>query len=1177
MAHLSLSLLGPFQVTLHGEPATGFESGKVRALLAYLAVEAHLHPTGDRRPHTRTELAGLLWPDRPDQAAFASLRNALSNLRTATGDRHANPPFLQITHKTVQFNRASDHWLDVAAFQALVETTEADRPAHERLEEAVALYRGGFIQGFSVRGSPEFENWALLVRERLQRQVLDALRRLVAYHDGNGKLERACEMAWRWVELAPWEEEAHRRLMRLLARSGRRGAALAQYEACCQILAKELDVEPEPETTVLYEHIRDRDLDPVRLPPYLRAVRDDDHPIVPFVARERELAQLDGYLAEVLGGQGRVAFITGEAGTGKTALAGEYARRARETHAGLIVAGGNCNAYTGAGDPYLPFREILGQLTGDVESRWAAGAMSTEGARRLWTLMPLAVQSLVETGPDLLDTLLAAPPLAARAATAAPGGAGWRDRLERLLAIDRTDRGQRGLRQVDLYAQVTALLTALAREHPLLLTLDDLQWADAGTIDLLFHLGRRLAGSRILVVGIYRPSEVAVDRDGRRHPLAPLIREFERQFGTVEVHLPQAGDRQFIDAFLDSEPNRLNDSFRGALYRHTGGHALFTVEMLRGMQERGDLVRDQAGRWIQGSAVDWWNLPARVEGVIGERLDRLPAALRETLATASVEGESFTAEVVAQVQGIPASEIVAQLSGDLDRRHRLVVSEGCQPVNPSRGRVSRYRFRHILFQAYAYDGLDEAEGAYLHQAVGNALEQVYAGQTETVAVQLARHYHAAGWMDKAADYYLQAGDRARGFYAYAEARQHYDRALDALAELPDTVSNRRRRVDALIAQTLSSWQSEPPARVLAHLTEAERLARELPGPDGRRGGDRLRLARVYLWLGRAHALHGAYRECVGHYQQALSAARESGDTGLIALSTSAIAQEMISQGDFGKGNALLAQAIPLLHQTGNWSEWVRALAYHGITTTAMGDPAAGLPEIEYARALAQEKNALTEMGQKLLTLAAAYIHVGDPLHAITIARRTVGNAEQSDDRLYVYIAYLWQSWAEIRAGQVEAAATSAAKSEAVMRELGQPITRADFLASVQAEIALGTGNMSEAIAASERAVGIAQEMGSIFTEGMARRAWGQALAALQPPQWDEAEAQLAQSVRLLEAGQLLLEAARTQVAWGAVCRDRGDLAGARAHWEQAAAQWETSGLTHELARTRALIESLACK
>jgi tetratricopeptide (TPR) repeat protein len=849
----------------------------------------------------------------------------------------------------------------------------------------------------------------------------------------------------------------------------------------------------------------------------------------------------------------------------------------------LVVAGGNCNAYTGTGDPYLPFREILGQLTGDVESRWEAGVLSTEGALRLWNLIPLAIQSLVQTGPDLLDTLLAGPPLAARATIAAPGGAGWRDRLERLLATDQAGRGQPGLRQADLYAQVTALLTSLAREHPLLLILDDLQWADAGTIDLLFHLSRRLTGSRILVVGCYRPSELAMDRGGERHPLAPLIHEFRRQFGPIEVHLPQAGDRHFVDAFLDSELNRLGPSFRSALYRHTEGHALFTVETMRGMQERGDLIQDQAGRWIQGPAVDWQTLPARVEGAIGERIDRLPAALRETIKVASVEGEVFTAEVVARVQGLPASGIVAQLSGDLDRRHRLVVSEGSQRANPGEGRISRYRFRHILFQMYAYDGLHEAEAAYLHQAVGNALEQVYVGQTETVAVQLARHYHAAGRMDKAASYYLQAGDRARGLYAYAEARQHYDRALDALALLPDTEGNRRRRVDALIARVSGAWGTDSPEQNLARLGEAERLAQELPSPGGATSGDRLLLARIRFRMGKVHIARGAYSESIRYYKQALLVTQESGDDELTLGLSSAIAQAMVQQGRFGAAEAPLRQAMLRLERADRGLEWFGTLGFHGVVLANMGNCAEGLAEIQRACAWARETNAPTEIAQSYHFLASAYILCGDRPRSIEAARQAVETAEQSGDPFYAYVGYFLQSWAALFAEQYAAGTASVAKAQALAQKLGEPLIHGDWLAAVNAEIAFGAGRVQEAIALAQCAIDIAQGADSIIAEAMARRAWGQALAALAPPvlgkaggaQWDEAESQLAHSLHLLEEGQARLQAARTQVAWGAVCRGRGDLAGARAHWEQAAMQWERSGVTHELARARALIESLA--
>ncbi len=125
-----------------------------------------------------------------------------------------------------------------------------------------------------------------------------------------------------------------------------------------------------------------------------------------FVARQRELAQLDEYLAVVLEGEGRVVFVTGEAGRGKTALMAEFARRAQAVHPELMVASGHCSAYSGVGDPYLPFRDVMGMLTGDVERAWAAGAITRDHACRLWSLVPHAAQALADEGPDLIDVFV---------------------------------------------------------------------------------------------------------------------------------------------------------------------------------------------------------------------------------------------------------------------------------------------------------------------------------------------------------------------------------------------------------------------------------------------------------------------------------------------------------------------------------------------------------------------------------------------------------------------------------------------------------------------------------------------------------------------------------------------------------------------------------------------------
>lgn len=257
MARLALSFLGQWQVTLDAQVVTGFESSKVRALLSYLAMETE-------RPHYREALAGLFWPTVPEPAALASLRQALANLRKTIRDADAEPRFLLITRTTVQFNRASDVTLDVDEFSTLV--ARCDRHSHRRLDccpacagrlqQAADLYCGAFLADLYLNGTVEFETWALLQRQRLQQLAQTALGHLARYYERRGAFDAAQRTLARQLALEPWDEEAHRGLMVVLARSGRRSAALAQYQTCRRLLHEELGVAPAAETVALSEQIR---------------------------------------------------------------------------------------------------------------------------------------------------------------------------------------------------------------------------------------------------------------------------------------------------------------------------------------------------------------------------------------------------------------------------------------------------------------------------------------------------------------------------------------------------------------------------------------------------------------------------------------------------------------------------------------------------------------------------------------------------------------------------------------------------------------------------------------------------------------------------------------------------------------------------------------------------------
>lgn len=315
-ARLEILLLGPFSVHLAGKPVMEFASDKERALLAYLAANPD-------QPHRRERLAGLLWPESPERAARASLRNALAHLRRAIGSAHASNAPLESTYQTISFHLEEGCWLDVAVFDRYLQIPAGDSVGDSvddtelvtNLLQASRLYRGPFMDGFTLAGCPEFEEWLTIQREYYQARAIEALGRLASAYEEQGESDNAIEALRRQVTLEPWLEEGHRRLMDLLASSGQRSEALTQFQICRNLLATELGVPPDDETVALYERIRGE----IRLPSVLPSTMANlPAPLTPLVDRERELEELRKLLTAPAV---RLVTIVGGGGMGKTRLA----------------------------------------------------------------------------------------------------------------------------------------------------------------------------------------------------------------------------------------------------------------------------------------------------------------------------------------------------------------------------------------------------------------------------------------------------------------------------------------------------------------------------------------------------------------------------------------------------------------------------------------------------------------------------------------------------------------------------------------------------------------------------------------------------------------------------------------------------------------------------------------
>ncbi|MDT8306759.1 MAG: hypothetical protein RRC07_12555 [Anaerolineae bacterium] len=371
--------------------------------------------------------------------------------------------------------------------------------------------------------------------------------------------------------------------------------------------------------------------------------------------------------------------------------------------------------------------------------------------------------------------------------------------------------------------------------------LDDLHWADLSSVSLLAHLMLRVRGNAIFIIGSFRPEDLAQERPAdtsgasMRHPLQEMLNESRRRYGENRIDLDFGGSeegRAFIDALLDVEPNRLDAEFRRRLASRTNGHPLFVVELVRDMKERGFIEQDDGEYWVESDTMNWDHIPARVEGVVEERLMRLPADLLQILTLGSLQGEHFSAELIAQVLEVDAHDLIRRLSDELDRQHRLVREEGMRDVGARR--LSQYGFRHFLFQAYLYERLGVAERVYLHERTGNALETLYADnqrEDEVFAAQLARHFQQARRAEKASHYLLLAGKNAARVLDFRAAAAHYERALSLLKEVGRSPAIDQLRFELQLALSKAYWHDGRVADSLDGFSQAVDIARGLDGPE----------------------------------------------------------------------------------------------------------------------------------------------------------------------------------------------------------------------------------------------------------------------------------------------------------------------------------------------------------
>jgi DNA-binding SARP family transcriptional activator len=944
-----------------GQPLS-FRTRKALALLVYLVVEGGMQ--------SREALINLLWPETPVQKAAISLRVTLTRLRQAL------QPAGEVLHTETgvvgfDFSRTVDLDLAWLATAVLPEASPDD------LGAILNLDRGEFLAGFSLTDAPDFDTWAAIQGEAIQRQVETVYDRLTQHQLAFRESNSVVETATRWVRRAPLNEAAYRRLMAAQALAGDRQSALQTYAQCRAMLQEEFGIQPARETAVLADHIG---LDRLPKGPGKRMtvpgsllamppIQSRHGLILPFEGRAEEHNQLVAAFRQAGQTGAQIVTVIGAAGVGKTRLLSAFREWVVLDSPGVEIWVGRAFEMGGR----LPYQPVIEALRLRLEQ---------------------------ENAPeDLLDDV-------------------WLAELSQLMPELRTRypdlpppmTGDAGFVRSRLFSAVATLGSALAVRNPAVFILDDMQWADADTRDMVHYLARRWAesGTPILLLLSIRQESFAADT-----PLREWLAQLGRDVPLTRLLLDPLNGiavEQLVARLAAPDAGReATDAFGAWLWAETRGLPFFIEALLQMLAERGILpVKETDGHFgydfsaalTQVKSVGQVPVPPGVREAILSRLDRLSEREADLLLAASVLGQECSFETLCQVADIAELDALAALEALLNGR---LLTENNAARRP-------YTLAHDYIREVVYRAGHEARRRIFHRRALIALEAERAS-----AAECAYHALAALLDEPAFRFSVVAGGEAFASYALQDALSHLDAAREAAQRMQargeDVDSDLLERLYKQRGQALEVNQDDEAAQ--ANYEEMRALA-------VKRQSKTLELSALILQSN----LHGHYTgvfnplESKGLAQSALVLARELGDRAAEAYALWGLQiAEMYSAGDSQQAVDYGQQALALARELG-----LKELM--GLVLNNLCWPIGAQKHIEQSRAALREAQAIWRELGNLPRLAEAsrfmlifhYI-AGDHRHTLVDAPKLAELGASFGSRLDEVESYLWLVSAHIRQGR----------------------------------------------------------------------------------------------------------------------------------------------------------------
>jgi DNA-binding winged helix-turn-helix (wHTH) protein/predicted ATPase len=463
------------------------------------------------------------------------------------------------------------------------------------------------------------------------------------------------------------------------------------------------------------------------------------YPPSTVVGRENALSRMHRWLDRMLRGQRQIAFVSGEAGIGKTALVDAFVETI-SSDKNILVGRGQCLEQYGTGEAYLPVLEAVGRLC--REEKRIAELLRTHAP--MWLLQM----------PSLLN-------------------AADRESLSREVA---------GATRERMLREMVQALDTLTDDVPLVLILEDLHWSDYSTLDLISYLAAQRQRAQLMMIGTFRPVELILTR----HPLKAVKQELLARQQCKELPLGYLSETAVSDylavRFLE---HRFDKRLATLIHQRTEGNPLFMVNAVDYLVAE-KLITNGDGHWELAGDIGNIDVgvPDNVKQIIDRQIDHLGPENRRTLEAASVAGVEFS--TLAVVAGLEESrDDVEERCSELARQGQYIRDCGLQEM-PNGEVVTRYGFVHALYQNVLYESLASSRRVQLHRRIGIGGEEVYAERANEIAGELAMHFERGRDYQRAAKYLEQAAENAIRRFAYREAVALARHGIDLLTRLPNT-------------------------------------------------------------------------------------------------------------------------------------------------------------------------------------------------------------------------------------------------------------------------------------------------------------------------------------------------------------------------------------------------------